>query len=520
MTVTFDTIGNAVPSRSAGERPDVEGKVCSVVIDNVRRFIRQTREGYPIHREYARMRKRYNRSRQRYYAAARAVVPAEQDALVSIVIPCFNTKPRYFDPLLDSVLAQGYRNWELVLADGSTDPQASSYLAQRASTDPRIVYAKIGNKGIAGNTNEAFSRATGEFIALMDHDDTLDPDALAATVAVFAQSPDTDLVYSDEDKLSDDGRTYLDPHLKPGFSLDLLRNVNYINHLVVVRRGLVEQVGGIREGFDGAQDHDFLLRICDQPGVVIRHVPKVLYHWRQAQGSTAANFSNKSGVTQAGVRALSDHLRRRGRSDVEPYAIENRPGAYGMRFQLPQNQLQIVLEVAHLGLDPDDHRALVEAYESNADVRRFGIDVVVDSVPTPGDLVVSGPFIPESESTPIAGLFGIAAEDGVRAVSGRLMRDGHIHDMGVVVNGTDRHHLFRGLSSRTPVPFGSTEWVRNVDEVSPTVFIEGRGGAGGRTVIWTPAVFVGLPTTSARRIATSEFYNPNLVEVTRMPVPQ
>jgi O-antigen biosynthesis protein len=130
-------------------------------------------------------------------------------------------------------------------------------LARKAETDVRIVYKKVHNEGIAINTNKAIAMATGEYIAFLDHDDTLDPDALAESVAVLEKYPEFGLVYSDEDKISEDGERYFNPHYKPGFSLDMLRNLNYITHFVVMRKSIADKLGGIRAGFDGAQDYDF-----------------------------------------------------------------------------------------------------------------------------------------------------------------------------------------------------------------------------------------------------------------------
>lgn len=260
--------------------------------------------------------------------------------LISIVVPCFNTPERYIRPLVDSVKNQIYENWQLVLADGSTDKTASDHIKTQAGQDRRITYLKVGkNLGIVGNTNAGLKAAKGEYVAFVDHDDTLSPYALAEVVIALNADPDTDLVYSDEDKLSDDGRARKIPFFKPDWSPELLLGVNYITHLVVARKSLVDKIGGLREGFDGAQDYDFLLRITEETDR-IKHIPKMLYHWRLAQGSTAKTVGEKNYADTAGRRALADAVKRRGiKADV--VEIPERPTNYRLRFKLPVKQPKV-----------------------------------------------------------------------------------------------------------------------------------------------------------------------------------
>ena len=167
------------------------------------------------------------------------------------------------------------------------------------------------NAGISENTNEAIKMATGEFIMFSDHDDTLAPNALFEIVKEMNEHPGTDVVYTDEDKVTMDGKRYFDPHFKPDFNLDMLRCNNYICHIFVVKREILEQVGMLRKEFDGAQDFDFILRCCEK-AENIRHVAKILYHWRNHPASTAGNPESKMYAYEAGRNAVQAHYDRIG----------------------------------------------------------------------------------------------------------------------------------------------------------------------------------------------------------------
>lgn len=260
--------------------------------------------------------------------------------LISIIVPCYNTPRRYVDELLKSVIGQVYENWQLCIADGSTDKKASDYLREMCESDKRITYIKVGkNLGIVGNTNTALKAAKGKFVAFMDHDDVMSPYALAEVVIALNEEPELDLVYSDEDKLSDNGKTRLIPFFKPDWSPELLLGINYITHLVVARKSVVDEIGGLREGLDGAQDYDFLLRLTEKTDK-ITHIPKILYHWRLAEGSTAKNVGEKSYADTAGQKALADAVKRRG---IKAAVIEvpNRPTNYRLKFELPDKQPKV-----------------------------------------------------------------------------------------------------------------------------------------------------------------------------------
>lgn len=463
-------------------------------------------------------RNRYNSARQSHYAHAIAVDQIHQPPLVSIVVPCFNTPQKYFEPLLASIFSQVYQNWELVLADASNQSEATDYLAEKAKADTRIKYIKVPNKGIAINTNAAIKHASGDYIAFLDHDDTLDPDALLASIKFFDKNPSYDLVYSDEDKLSDDGEYYFQPHYKPDFSIDMLRNVNYITHFVVAKRTLIEQLKGIRSGFDGAQDYDFLLRVVDC-GAEIGHIPKVLYHWREADGSTAADFSNKQHVTDAGCRALNDHYKRRKIENVSARAIANRPGFYRAIYSSKLDNLKIIINLGNTKLLPIECSFIINRYKTNHDVIKHNIKVIESTKAqkeiNEKTLIINGAFIPANDKTDLISLFAISSEENVAGVAPKIVRHGRIYDMGIVNLGSRREYLFRGVNPNRALCFGSLEWVRNVNDLSDNACI--RNNRNGRFVIWSHSEFIAFSSVDNSKSADqANYYNPNVTELSEI----
>ena len=230
---------------------------------------------------------------------------------ISILMPVFNVEPKWFLKAVQSVRDQHYDNWELCIADDcSTEPQLRKAFAQ-LSNDARIRFiSRTENGHICAATNSAADLATGEFIALLDHDDLLAPQALFEIVRRLQTKPDTDVLYSDEDKIDAEERRY-DPQFKPDWSPELLLSYNYVNHFTCIRKSLFDSVGRYRIGYEGSQDHDLLLRAteCTER---IEHIPQILYHWRALPSSTATAAGVKTYVHTAGRRAVEDALRRRG----------------------------------------------------------------------------------------------------------------------------------------------------------------------------------------------------------------
>lgn len=263
--------------------------------------------------------------------------------LISIVVPTYKTPENFLRQMVESVLSQSYGNWELCIADATplkgTEKNTIIDVIINDYKDSRIKYQHLGtNAGIAQNTNCAIGMATGEYIALLDHDDLLEPDALFEVIGAILEG--AEMVYTDEDKVSEDLSEYYAPHFKPDFSIDLLRSNNYITHFTVVSKKLVDEVGVFNPEFDGAQDYDFILR-CSEVARKIVHIPKVLYHWRMHKDSTAANQESKLYAFDAGVRAVQAHLDRVG-VEAQVETTENL-GFYRVKYALKSKPLVSII---------------------------------------------------------------------------------------------------------------------------------------------------------------------------------
>ncbi len=251
--------------------------------------------------------------------------------LVSVLVPTYNPAAGWLEEMVASVLGQIYTNWELCIGDDGSNSQMHSALEAYAASDPRIkVTFSQHNGGIVAASNAALGLATGEFVTFLDHDDVLRPHALHELVQYLQGHPDTDMVYSDEDKLLTSGERG-DPSFKPDWSPEMLLGWNYICHIPMIRSCIVEEVGGFREGFDGSQDHDLLLRAGEKARHV-GHVPLVLYDWRQVPGSVALDGAAKPYAREAGRKAVEDAVARRGREATVSHGLH--PGYYAVRYRL------------------------------------------------------------------------------------------------------------------------------------------------------------------------------------------
>lgn len=230
--------------------------------------------------------------------------------LISVLIPVYNVDAKYLDECIESVLAQSYDNFEIcIVDDASTKKETLSALKKYEKNEKIRIRHRSKNGHISRASNDALKMAKGEFIALMDNDDLLAPNAFYEVVKVLNKDQKLDFIYSDEDKIGLDGKR-CEPHFKPDFSPDTLLSLNYICHLSVIRTNLVRKVGGFTVGLEGAQDHDLFLKITEETDRIY-HIPKILYHWRMIPGSTAANLDNKDYASDNGKKAIEEALKRR-----------------------------------------------------------------------------------------------------------------------------------------------------------------------------------------------------------------
>ena len=257
--------------------------------------------------------------------------------LMSFLVPLYETEEVFLAELIAALKAQTYPEWEVCFSDGSKDPARLTEIIKRlAGGDERIRYVAdiLGPLGISSNTNQAFSIAKGDFIVLGDHDDLITPDALYECVKAMNEDDSIDVIYTDEDKTNSTGKKRFEPNLKPDFNQELLESCNYITHMFVARKSLVDEVGLFDDTYNGAQDYDFILR-CTEKARKIRHIPKVVYSWRINETSTAGNPAAKMYAYDAGVKALQAHYDRLGiKATAE---VGDHLGYYHSRYPEPDN---------------------------------------------------------------------------------------------------------------------------------------------------------------------------------------
>lgn len=429
----------------------------------------------------------------------------------SVVTPVHDPPPHLLRACLDSVRAQTDTDWELCLVDdGSTREDVHSLLAEFVALDPRItLHRRDEAGGIVAASNACLARATGEFVVLLDHDDTLTSDALAQVRRVIEADPETDYVYSDEEKVDEQGAVF-DVFYKPDWSPERLRSQNYCTHLSVIRRSLVEELGGFREGFDGSQDHDLVLRVSERARR-IGHVPAVLYRWCATAGSTAADATAKPWAREAGRRAVEEHCARIGIDAVVEhlstpghYRVRRRPAAsppfvsivmptagasrpvWGVDRPLVSRALHSVLEhstypayeviVVADPLTPSTVRASLERWRRHdARVRvidgtgefNFSNRVNQGVAASRGEyIVLLNDDIDVITPDWIETITGFLREDDVGAVGAKLLyADGTLQHGGHLYS---RHpfHIFHGYAGDDPGVFGLLEIDREVSGVT------------------------------------------------------
>jgi GT2 family glycosyltransferase len=337
-------------------RKSPERKIGQVVMAPYRlpqKLVREVRKRFPKGRKSSRDSAPSNEY-QAWFEAHRAK-PADLAAMrdeirtfqyqpcVSIITPVFNTPVKWIEECVQSVLDQVYEKWELILIDDdSSEPDLLKFLPELAARDERITLTKVDKRGgISAASNQGLQMASGDWLALLDHDDILEPDALFQHINWLQDHRDADLIYSDEDKLTEQG---LDsPIFKPDWSLDFFLSCNYVCHFTLIRCEVLREIGGFRSEFDGAQDYDLFLRVIERT-TRIDHIPRVLYHWRRSAASTADNIRRKPGSLETGRLALESYLERQGeRGHV---TVDWRTHAYWIKRELAQTtKISIIIPV-------------------------------------------------------------------------------------------------------------------------------------------------------------------------------
>jgi O-antigen biosynthesis protein len=320
-------------------------------------FLRRLRELFRSARQL-----RLQTPRARREAALQELQALPARPLISLVMPTYKTDLKYLREAIDSVLAQHYPEWELIVVDdASEDPALARALSAYAAAHPRIKFKPLQrNAGISAATNAGLTMCEGEFVGFLDHDDTLTPDALLRVAQALAADPELDVVYSDSDKLTIGG-VRADPFLKPDWSPVYALGAMYIGHLLVVRTSVAEAAGGFDSAFDKIQDFEFMLRVSERTDR-IHHIPQILYHWRAIPGSIAAGTEQKAGVEELQARAVSDHLERLGLpARAAPHAtIPHRAVLVPANGSAPQPKVSVVVNASAAGPELERLRRSLE----------------------------------------------------------------------------------------------------------------------------------------------------------------
>src|SRR3990170_8700755 len=300
--------------------------------------------------------------------------------LISIATPVYNIENIWLEKCIQSVLAQTYANWELCIVDDASTRKGIREVLQQYSKDDSMIKTKFlaGNLHISGATNEALDMAEGEFVAFLDHDDELHPNALYEIVNILQSSMDAGIIYTDNDMINTDGRRF-NPKFKPDWSPELLLSYMYISHLLVCRTSLVREAGGFRKGFEGSQDHDLVLRLSERTGRIY-HIPKILYHARNLPQSVSSSGDAKPYTFIAGTKAVQDAVNRRGihaRVDRPEFAIQAKYGIYKLNFTEQRKDKVAIIIPTRDRLDL--LKSCIESIEAKTTYKSYEIIIADDS---------------------------------------------------------------------------------------------------------------------------------------------
>lgn len=413
----------------------------------------------------------------------------DQKSLVSIIVPAYNPEIGHFFEMVYSVVNQHYQNWELVIVNASSNKKINEKIYDTTEIDTRIKIINSENLGISENTNLGINEAKGKFIVFFDHDDLLHPCALHS---IFEKQQDekADVVYTDEDKISEDSKIYFGPHCKPNWSPQLFENLNYINHLTAIRSDFVKKIGGLRKEYDGAQDYDLLLRIIDEFSPKISHVSRVLYHWRAAKTSTAKSINTKKYIFSAGQNSLQEHFDRN-KVKAKVRIIENKPGFY--RPEYPQTQTSVIIgliEAPYYGVcakwitntfkDHNLDKIIIGEWVKKYNLQIQGLTIIKDHnkyfsealqcVNTDTVVVFNIMASLNNDLSALAELSSTARTLNKIVQPVIINGEGFIIDSGLVESSYGLQPLFKGLRVGCNTYFGDTDWVRNISSVGGFIY--------------------------------------------------
>lgn len=396
--------------------------------------------------EYRRWMKLYDRLGEAQIAEIRRrIALLERNPLISILMPVYNVEERWLRKAIDSVTAQIYENWELCIADDRSPlPHIRDVLEEYAAKDRRIkVEYRRENGHISAASNSALELVTGEFTAFLDHDDELAANAIYEIAAAIVASPDTQLIYSDEDLIDENGRRF-NPRFKPGFGIDICYAGNPATHLVAYNSAKLREVGGFRSEFDGSQDHDLLLRVLETiDAKQVHHIPRILYHWRTIEGSVALSNDGKSYAIDRARLAINKHFERTG---VDAHSVEGFSGLHRAIYKLPTPRPKVALfsiggkltcntdypEIELISVEPTG--SIFSTINSSADGSDADIFCFIDHSTT------------EMEISSFEELVGQAIQKGVGAVGGLVVSSGEIISAGQIIGMNDGvGDAFQGL---------------------------------------------------------------------------
>jgi GT2 family glycosyltransferase len=404
--------------------------------------------------------------------------------LISVILPVYNTTEELLRECIDSVLHQWYQNWELCIADDhSSAPHVRTILRTYERADSRIkVVFRNTNGHISAASNSALELASGEFAAFLDHDDTLSDDALYCIALEIERFPNVDVLYSDEDKIDMSGRRY-DPTFKPDFGRDLFYSLNMLNHLSVFRTKILRDTGGFREGFEGSQDHDLGLRVLERvPERNIRHVPRILYHWRSSPGSVATDSNEKLYAQERARSAIAEHLARIGCKATVTAGPNN---WHRVNYELPETKPKI--KVVIWGDDKSEESKLSDLQRGTsypnctfAEIRAGrGLAELLNASVRDSNaelLCFVGSSIEPLNTGWLEELAAFAIQKGIGAVGAKVIdEDGFVIDGPLVIGAADLVDVaHRGFGRDEPGSIGRNLVIGNFSALSATCLMTSR----------------------------------------------